>query len=259
MCTVSYIPTSTGFILSSNRDESPLRSKSTIKSTLCGQKHVVFPTDILGGTWLAFSNHGEVLCLLNGAFRKHTHLPPYKMSRGIMLLSYFTYESFSEFLLHFDFNDIEPFTLIVCSNRNLYEFRWDGNKKYIHRLNASSAHVWSSCTLYTDSIQSERKTWFENFITSTPNPSLDDIKLLHRKAGRGDIHNDYIMNRDEVVKTISISHVNLDKNLVLFTFEDLENSKKEHYSLAVTLEFFLFRFFSLCDDFSYPNRNENST
>ena len=79
-----------------------------------------------GGTWLVATNNGTVACLLNGAFKKHHHSPPYRRSRGLMILDAATqYNSFQNFTQHYDFEGIEPFTLVVCESEKVFELRWD--------------------------------------------------------------------------------------------------------------------------------------
>ncbi|MBK6665833.1 MAG: NRDE family protein [Saprospiraceae bacterium] len=71
MCTVSYMPTKSGFILTSSRDESKVRKALPPATYHLHGQDLVFPKDILaGGTWIAASERGQVACLLNGAFDK---------------------------------------------------------------------------------------------------------------------------------------------------------------------------------------------
>jgi uncharacterized protein with NRDE domain len=235
MCTVTFIPQPSGFILSSNRDETPLRAESHLKEAKINGKKIIFPSDNGGGTWLAFSDHGDVLCLLNGAFTKHHHRPPYAMSRGLMLLSFFNFNSIGEFLYHFVFDGIEPFTMVIYSYHTLYEFRWDGIKKYIKKLDKSTSHIYSSCTLYNEEVQKMRRDYFYQATKESNLLSLEQIRFLHHTGGPDDPYNAYVMNRDEKVKTISISHI--VSNYILKTaklyFENLELSRLEESELNI--------------------------
>ena len=88
MCTVSYYKSDEFIVITSNRDESALRpsavspqKRSLIQSWAC------YPIDPLhNGTWFAINQHKNILVLLNGAEKKHTYTPPYKKSRGLILL-----------------------------------------------------------------------------------------------------------------------------------------------------------------------------
>ena len=68
MCTVTYLPLENNqFILTSNRDESPMRR--TIPPTKYDTQGValVYPKDELaGGTWIGIREKNRLVCLLNG-------------------------------------------------------------------------------------------------------------------------------------------------------------------------------------------------
>jgi uncharacterized protein with NRDE domain len=58
-----------------------------------GQK-LFFPKDTdAGGTWIVMKENGDAAVLLNGAFINHTAEPPYRLSRGIILLDIFSTEN----------------------------------------------------------------------------------------------------------------------------------------------------------------------
>ena len=98
MCTVTYVPNQEGIILTSNRDESPERSPKNI-TRLVGRFNLCFPQDTLaGGTWIAADDRRRIICVLNGAFEKHAHVPPYRKSRGILALEYFNFETVKDLL-----------------------------------------------------------------------------------------------------------------------------------------------------------------
>ena len=66
MCTVTFIPTSSGFVITSNRDESVARKRALapIEYEINGCK-ITFPKDPqAGGTWIAKSD-SKVIVLLN--------------------------------------------------------------------------------------------------------------------------------------------------------------------------------------------------
>ena len=101
MCTVTYIPSNKdSYILTSNRDESPQRASAEIpKKYKIFDQDIFFPRDPqAGGTWIASSEENYTLCLLNGAFKKHKWNPPYRMSRGLVLLDFFKYNNTNKFL-----------------------------------------------------------------------------------------------------------------------------------------------------------------
>ncbi len=125
MCTVTYLPLQdNGFILTSNRDETILRKSALppAKYTI-HNKCVVFPKDQqANGTWIATSPRSYTLCLLNGAFEKHTPNTSYKKSRGLALLDFFHYANANDFIDKYDFKGIEPFTMLIIKGNNKIEF-----------------------------------------------------------------------------------------------------------------------------------------
>ena len=149
MCTVSYVPLGSGnFILTSNRDENPDRithqpgEETTIIETdtlPTGQAGIICPKDSkAGGSWIAMSANGKVACLLNGAFAKHKHAPPYRKSRGLVLMEYFSFKSASKFFENTNLEGIENFTLLMLEMGEFYELRWDGKEKYFKKIDTSS-------------------------------------------------------------------------------------------------------------------------
>src|SRR4026207_1041633 len=146
MCTVSFIPVKDKYIITSNRDEKLCRKIAVMPGMFeyNGQK-LFFPKDTdAGGTWIVMKENGDAAVLLNGAFICHNAEPPYRLSRGIILLDIFSTEKPSVIFTKIDLRDIEPFTLVLLENNCLYEFIWDGTEKYCKQLSINRAYIWSS-------------------------------------------------------------------------------------------------------------------
>ena len=225
MCTVTYLPTtSDNFVLTSNRDEAPVRSAEKFEQLTKNSINIKFPKDKgAGGTWIAMSSSNRVVCLLNGAFIKHKHQPPYKRSRGLMVLQYFDYAKATDFFEQYDFKGMESFTFIIAEYGNLWEFRWDEKQAHILELDAKSNHLWASATLYDSAAQKKRQIWFEKWQKEAPSPITQHILDFHFNAGDGDPWNDLQMNRNGVVKTIGITKVEKKTTAIEMTYFDLMN------------------------------------
>lgn len=66
MCTVSFLPTATGFRLAMNRDEKRSRVAALPPAVFRrGHRRAVYPSEPNGGTWLAINDAGLCLALLN--------------------------------------------------------------------------------------------------------------------------------------------------------------------------------------------------
>jgi hypothetical protein len=233
MCTVSYLPLpGEGFIITSTRDEKTIR-----KSALPPKKYdihdrpVYFPRDSdAGGTWIATSPGYHTLCLLNGGFVIHESSPPYRKSRGLVLLDYYRFNDVAAFRDQYNFNGIEPFTLLI---RNFHatatgvgrpqfdELRWDGEKVHHTPLNPEMPAIWSSVTLYSEEVISQRNQWFEQWLAGHPEYTIGSAVHFHKTAGAGNIQNDIMMNRDNVVRTVSITSILRDLLRYDFYYEDV--------------------------------------
>lgn len=224
MCTVTYIPTETNgeFIFTSNRDEAPNRSATGLIIEKENDKRILFPRDAkANGTWIAISDQHQLVCILNGAFIKHKHSPPYRLSRGIMALDFFKYKHAIDFLGLYSFEGIEPFTMIIYDKGSLYEFRWDESKKHIKKLDPLKAHIWASCTLYSSDWVEKRKTWFNDWQKKTSKIDTNSVLDFHRNAGEGNPEYDVVMNRSDIVRTTSITTISKQQNQMNMRYEDL--------------------------------------
>lgn len=214
MCTVIFIPENNKKIFASLRDEDPLRPTAinpelvTINDTT-----ILSPKDALaGGTWLGINDHNNVIILLNGAFEKHQRKKSYRKSRGLIVSELLALEMPIVDWELMNLEDIEPFTLIVWSNYMLFQLVWDGITKHRARLDATIPHLFSSSTLYTAESKAKRVLLFENWIAK--NPLITELSLLNFFKSYNDNENGFIMNRNEKVKTLSYSYIELKDNRV---------------------------------------------
>jgi len=234
MCIVSYIPTGkSSFILSSNRDEIIDRSVSNLTLKIINNEEVLFPREIKGGSWIFASSSQQIVCVLNGGFVKHKHDPPYARSRGLIMRDFFNYDDAVHFFSKIDLYLIEPFTCVVYDRNQLFQFVWDGQVKNVKDLDIQEKHVWSSSTLYPPEIQVQRRKWFEDWFEKNPEVTLENVIELHRNGGKGDVQNGYVMNRNNVVCTVSITHVIKSQSHIEMIYEDL--LKKEIMKSSVNI------------------------
>ena len=202
-------------------------SKPPAKYRVHGQT-VFFPQEIQSkGTWIATSENLFTLCLLNGADQKHEHMPPYKKSRGLVLLDFFLYNNVDRYAFEYDFKGVEPFTLIIvdCNNeRRLHQLKWDGKMVSLTDLKPFSPYIWSSATLYTDEERAIRNDWFNEFLTLHPYITIDNALFFHHFGGKG--YTDYaiIMQRSQV-QTISITAIEATEHSKHIIYEDLIDKK----------------------------------
>ena len=232
MCTVTFLPQKDGqFLLTSNRDEAPHRSPENISTKLMNGQQLAFPRDEeAGGTWIVIADSDRLVCILNGAFLKHDRKPPYRRSRGLMALDFFTYPSFEAFASNYLFSGMESFTMIIHEQGELFELRWDETKAHILKLDRNKPYIWSSATLYTPEVKAKREAWFNTWLQQQNGVyQRADVLDFHRNAGDGDPLNDVIMNRGEIVKTVSITSIQKGSaNLNMQYFDLVSKGFKEH-------------------------------
>lgn len=223
MCTVTYLPLGkNSFILTSNRDETPLRKTIPPKTYLENGVAITYPKDELaGGTWIGTSQKKRLVCLLNGGYKNHKRKLPYKMSRGIIVKTILSVADAVAYIRSFSFNNIEPFTLILVdwnSDLATYELVWDGVEKHFKKL-PQEPKIWSSSTLYTDQIKQEREGWFADWLAQNKLFSQKSILHFHNNSTLGNSETSIKMKR-EFVETVSITSILKKDDDVTFNYFD---------------------------------------
>jgi uncharacterized protein with NRDE domain len=227
MCTVSFVRVNDAVIITSNRDEHIQRENATAPGFHQLQnKKIIFPKDAkAGGTWFASGDNGVVAVLLNGAFKKHIAQPPYRKSRGLILLEIIEAEEPLVFFKTLDLDNIEPFTIVLYQPGLLYELRWDGNDKYEKALDITGNYIWSSSTLYSDEVIEHRKNLFDRFIHSADSITAAKVHDFH-SSNNGDDQNGFVISRQTGMKTFSITQAVVQSDAVNFSHADLLQQKR---------------------------------
>ncbi|WP_284651669.1 NRDE family protein [Flavobacterium terrisoli] len=223
MCTVSFVNANGKIIITSNRDEKILRPNAIEpKNYLINNKKVIFPKDNkAGGTWYAIDEHSNVLVLLNGAEEKHVLKDGYRKSRGLIVLDLISSESPFQAWQETDLSDIEPFTLVLFENQKLYQLRWNELEKSTLELNTNESHIWSSSTLYPAAIREKRANWFYTFLDTKPEVNEEELFNFHRYTEEGNTEHGLVINRNDILKTLSITQTVIEMNKVTIHYNDL--------------------------------------
>ncbi len=229
MCTVTFLPKGPqSYILTSNRDETPKRAALHPAEYSVFGHTLYFPKEPLaGGTWIVTDKQRFTLCLLNGAFVIHERNPPYRLSRGQMVLEFFRYADVSAFLKDYDFQGIEPFTLVLVDSTDeidLTELVWDGNEAHVRKLSADEPYIWSSATLYPKEIADQRRDWFRSWLEEHERFAQSEIIDFHKYGGRGDLWNNFVMKRGDNLETVSITSIEKGDDFAV-KYEDLLTSE----------------------------------
>jgi hypothetical protein len=210
MCTVTYIPFNQTYFITSNRDESPGRQSAGLISAHSPDWHTIhFPLDELSaGSWIALADSGKAVCLLNGGFEPFIPSPPYRLSRGQVVLDTAKSIDTLSFLQELTLDHIAPFTLLNFEKDGFTQLVWDGKEKHFSTLPLDQPQIWSSVTLYPKHVREWRKSLFEKWLESGPAFTRESIIDFHRMAN-GDPDNDFVMNRHDIVKTLSVTSIEL--------------------------------------------------
>lgn len=226
MCTVTFVPLKNGFVLTSNRDEKIARP--TISPKIYGENgtKLLYPKDEkAGGTWIVAKNDGTCIVLLNGAFENHHKKSDYAKSRGVILMEMIKASNPMSYFSSINLKGVEPFTLIVFQKDKLVELKWDEKEKYAIPHSILASHIWSSSTLYNQEQRSLRKQWFEDFMQQNNNLSSEKILSFHKNTQPENTEFGLVINRDETTKTLSITQLLMQNNLVEMTYVDMENNE----------------------------------
>lgn len=222
MCTVSFVPLKDSYCITSNRDESILRERAIPPTKyIINNKEVYFPKDPkAGGTWFAHNNKSTIV-LLNGAREKHIHKSNYRKSRGLIVLDLISSVNPIQEWESINLNNIEPFTIVLFSEEKLFQLQWNEVEKNCIELNANENHIWSSSTLYKKEIREERTAWFQDFMLSKNEMNSQQLLNFHKFTESDNKNFGLQINRNNILKTISITQCIISKNNITFNYIDL--------------------------------------
>ena len=70
-----------------------------------------------------------------------------------------------------------------------------------------------------------RKKWFNEFLAKNPKPDINSIVNFHETGGTGDLHNDLVMNRENLF-TVSITSIKKSEEGIFMMYKDLPADTK---------------------------------
>ncbi|MCX2575611.1 NRDE family protein [Pedobacter sandarakinus] len=243
MCTVTYLSTKDGRLITSNRDENIERGLASAPDLRkIGTVTLAYPTDPKSqGTWIATKDSGEIVVLLNGAFKNHVKKAAYRQSRGIILLEIIKAPSPLKHFGNSDFTGIEQFTLIISTDEKLYECRWDGLSKHILEKDRFGSYIWSSATLYSNAVSALREKWFCAWRMKNKEITQMDAMFFHHFTGEGDSESSLVMDLENGISTMSITSVLATKRQVNMVHCDLKEDVT--YTKTINRSFALNNYF----------------
>ena len=133
------------------------------------------------------------------------------MSRGQVVVEAGTTADTLPFLQEFSLEQVAPFTMLIFEKGELTQLVWDGTNKHFSSLPNDRPQIWSSVTLYPQHIREWRKSLFEKWLTGHQSFDRESIIAFHQLAN-GDPDNDFVMNRSDIVRTLSITSISLKEH-----------------------------------------------
>ena len=224
MCTVSFYKNKDQVIITSNRDENIKRPNALPPRKINLNKFsIYYPVDPLhNGTWFAVNQKGYVFVLLNGAESKHTSNPPYRKSRGLILLDIADSDDIIEKWQLMNLQGIENFTIVSYFDGQLIQFRWNGIEKSQVILDENESHIWSSATLYDKETIIKREEWFHDFLENHKNGiTSHNFFEFHTNTKKEDQNNGLLINRDHKMLTKNVTQAVITSNRFTIEHRDL--------------------------------------
>jgi hypothetical protein len=145
-----------------------------------------------GGTWYVVDENGTVLVLLNGAEEKHTIKLSYK-SRGLIVFG-----NVSRFWNTIDLDGIEPFTIVLFQEQDLFNF---GGVELKEAMQLDTDRGIFGLLLLCTPRKLEGTIYLKRFRYAYEVVRVE-MYDFHRHAEEG---NGLVINRNEELKTFSIS------------------------------------------------------
>lgn len=186
MCTVTIIPTRDGFRLVTNRDERRTRPPAlSPRVRVFGDRQALSPTDPqAGGTWVAATDAGLALTVLNGNPSPMPELPPKNIlvSRGLIIPSVATASSLSEVVSlteNLPLERLAPFRLVACDGRTVVEAWWARESLSLSRRPVAPA-CWASSGLGDHLVQARLPLFREMVEGAGATPESQDAFHRHR-------------------------------------------------------------------------------
>lgn len=229
MCTLTYIHTEKGAIITSSRDEKTDRKSLLPREYEINGKKIFFSKDIeKNGTWLALNNK-TVVCLLNGAEENLGNELFFTESRGKIVLERFRFEDNLLFFNQLNLENFAPFTMVIFDfdKKNIEEIIWNGNEKTLRKVTQNTSKIWSSSTLYTKEIRQKRELWFSEFLNQNPNINTDTVFKFHTYPHTDNSEQNIFMKRNDGKQTVSISQIEILDSEVNYRFWNVFDNTEE--------------------------------
>ena len=183
MCTVSFLPKSSGFYLAMNRDEKRERFVAIAPAIVeLGRHRAILPRELSGGTWISANDSGLCLALINW-HRIERQPKSQPLSRGLVvkeLAGISTAHEIAASVKKLPICKLRPFRLIaiVPGEKRVIEWRWNLRRLAIRNHEWRRQH-WFSSGFDEDRAEVERQRVCEDANDRDSADSLMWLRRLH--------------------------------------------------------------------------------
>lgn len=183
MCTVTFIAHKKGYLLGMNRDEKRVRPKGLPPGKRSiDDRHVIYPSEPNGGTWISLNDSGATLALINwySVARRVTTDP---VSRGEVIPRMNpadSSESVDRAFSKLPLPRINPFRLIGIfpQSQEVMEWQWDLSQ-LVRKAHDWRSQQWISSGFDEPTAQTIRSQTFSEFLTQASVGTSDWLRRLH--------------------------------------------------------------------------------
>ncbi|MCY4562414.1 MAG: NRDE family protein [Flavobacteriaceae bacterium] len=218
MCIVTYVPTTTGFILTFNRDENPERLALPPDYHYFFNQLLLYPEDTKArGSWFAINlKRYRLGCIMN-AQQPQDSYPTKSKSRGLFLLYQLIYQNSEGQLVDYRLRDYLPFKYLSLEFKTkpftLVVYHWDGIKLSQKSKDINKRDIWSSLSLYSGEKHLENKEIFDKWTSENKGTDQDGLLELHHNQFNQPLKskNFYPHQQDLPIQTVSVTSLKVDE------------------------------------------------
>ena len=222
MCTVSWAPTSDGFVLLMNRDERRNRAPAESPRIVdVGEAQAIAPRDgEAGGTWIGVNSHGLAIALANLYPSPPPPVPQSRISRGLLVqdaLRFRDLDALKEGFGSADLTKYEPFQLMAFApNPPGYSLVWDGRVRY-GVTHTEPGLITTSSSRDQEGADRIRTALFARAAESAGEVNLELLEELHRSREPEPGPYAVSMERSDAA-TLSLSSIRVSADNVSFSY-----------------------------------------
>ena len=221
MCTLSFVPTKSGYLAAMNRDELLTRDRALAPQVArAGELWTAYPREPEGGTWIACNERGITLALLNWNL---PGLPRKRSSRGSVIPQLIGYPDLADVewaIQSLDLAGILPFRLvgIFWPQDQVCEWRWDGASLQRLAFPWQPRH-WFSSGLSDESAEAGRSEICRSAGSAPDAGTLPWLRELHRAHGSAPGPFSMCVHRPDAA-SVSYSEVVYEPSQLTFRYVD---------------------------------------